>query len=205
MADMTFLVTLCESFGLNVKISDGKLIVYSLSQYEDRESSSEISADDKRIISAKFTSKSAKIFRKARVKYHHPVKNEYYESEYEDENEEGSEEELEIYTHVDSQSQAEKVARESLIKANSNEITAQITMTGAKFLAGVNITLSGFGMFSGKYFCETVTHNFSQGWITTLSLKMGGESKKSVKTRKSKSSSSQSQGGVILADDSLGY
>lgn len=204
MADMTFLVTLCESFGLNVKISDGKLIVYSLSQYEDRESSSEISADDKRIISAKFTSKSAKIFRKARVKYHHPVKNEYYESEYEDENEEGSEEELEIYTHVDSQSQAEKVARESLIKANSNEITAQITMTGAKFLAGVNITLSGFGMFSGKYFCETVTHNFSQGWITTLSLKMGGEAKKSVKTRKSKSSS-QSQGGIILADDSLGY
>ena len=207
MADLPFIESLCSSFGLNVKVSDGKLIVYSESDYEAHDSVSTITPESNGLLSAKFTSKSAKIFRKARVKYHHPVKNETYEAEYEDENEEGSEEDLEIYTHVDSQAQAESVAKESLAKNNSKEITANITMTGSPdFLAGTNITLSGFGMFSGKYSAETVTHNLSSGWTVSLSLKMGGSSKSSAKKHKAKSAKKiLPSGGELLADDSLGY
>ena len=207
MADLPFIESLCSSFGLNVKVSDGKLIVYSESDYESHASVSEITPESPGLLSAKFTSKSAKIFRKARVKYHHPVKNETFEAEYEDIDAEGSGEELEIYSHVDSQVQAEQVAKKSLAKNNSREITASITMTGsAQFLAGTNITLSGFGMFSGKYSAETVTHSLSSGWTVSLSLKMGGSSKSSAKKRESKSrTKSSSTGGEILADDSLGY
>lgn len=202
--------TLCDSFGLNVKVSDGKLIVYSPADYDGRESSDYFSPDNPRLISAKFASKSAKIFRKSRVKYHHPLKNETYEAEYKDDYEEGSEEELELYQHVDNQEQAEQIARESLAKANSGELTANITVKGSVYyMAGTNITLDGFGMFSGKYFLDSVTHSInSSGYTASMTLKMGGSSKKAAQSRKAKSrgkSSSSSTGGEILADDSLGY
>ena len=154
----------------------------------------------------KFTSKSAKIYRKARVKYHHPVKNEVYEAEYEDEDAEGTEQELELYEAVDSQQQAEEIAKESLTSANSKEVTAELTLTGDIFAAGNNITLSGFGMFSGKYFADKVTHTITNGWTTQLSLKMGGGAKKAVQSAKAKvKAKAKSGGGILLADDSEGY
>ena len=88
--DLKFLEALCGEFGLTVKVSDGKIIVFSEDDYSVHEAVSTITPGDTRLLSAKFTSKSAKIYRKARVKYHHPVKNETYEAEYDDENEEGS-------------------------------------------------------------------------------------------------------------------
>ena len=206
-ADLRFIETVCDSFGLNVKVSDGKLIIYSPSAYDSHDSVETLTPDNPRLISVKFTSKSAKIYRKARVKYHAPLINETYEAEYEDEDEEGSGEELEIYRHVDSQSQAEEVARESLAKANSAEISANITMKGSVYyMAGTNFTLDGFGMFDGKYFAETVSHSITHsGYTVSLSLKMGAGSKKAAKKRKAKSQGKKISGGEILADDSLGY
>ena len=202
--DLPFLEEVCSSFGLNVKVYGDTLVVYSEREYSGHDSLDEISQDDSRLLSVKFTSKSAKIYRKAHVKYHHPVKNEVYEAEYEDDDAEGTSQELEIYQAVDSQSQAEKIARETLSSANSKEITAEITLTGDKFIAGNNITLSDFGMFSGKYFIDKVTHTINNGWTTQLSLKMGGGAKSAVKKAKAKVKA-KSSGGEILADNSDGY
>lgn len=207
--DLLFLESMCGSFGLNVKVSDGKLIIYSEEDYYGHESATAITPSDKRLISANFTSKSAGIYRRANVKYHHPVKNETYEASCEDSDEEGSERELEIYERVDSQEQAQQVAEKSLAKANSREITGTVTLLGNDiFMAGINITLDGFGMFSGKYFIEKVTHTVNQsGWTAQLSLKMGGESKKAVNRKKAVSQGKKQSGGgaEILADDSRGY
>lgn len=187
-SDLEFLESLCGEHGLNVKISDGKLIVYSESQYDSHSSVTEIDSSFDGLISCKFTSKSAGTYRKAKVKYHHPVKAQYYEAEYEDDDEEGSERELEIYERVDSQSQAQEVAQKALTKANSKEITASLTVKGdTRFLAGLNVTLTGFGMFNGKYFIEKVVHSLGSGYTTQISLKMGGGSKKAVKKAKAKS------------------
>ncbi|MBQ4432142.1 MAG: hypothetical protein II877_11615 [Synergistaceae bacterium] len=205
-ADLPFLEELCGSFGLNVKIHDDTLVVYSEREYSGHDSAVEISSEDSRLLTVKFTSKSAKIYRKARVKYHHPVKNEVYEAEYEDEDAEGTEQELELYEAVDSQQQAEEIAKESLTSANSKEVTAELTLTGDIFAAGNNITLSGFGMFSGKYFADKVTHTITNGWTTQLSLKMGGGAKKAVQSAKAKvKAKAKSGGGILLADDSEGY
>ena len=206
-ADLRFLETLCDSFGLNVKVSDNKLIIYSQNDYDSHDSIMTISPDYDRLISVKFSSKSAKIYRKARVTYHQPVKNETYEAEYEDNDEEGSEEELEIYQHVDNQAQAESVAKDMLKKSNSAEITAILTLKGSVYyMAGVNITLDNFGMFSGKYFVENVTHSVTNsGYTVAMTLKMGAGSKSALKQRKAKSQGKKSSGGEILADDSFGY
>ncbi len=208
-SDLEFLEALCSEHGLNVKISDGKLIVYSESQYDSHDSVTELDASFEGLISVKFTSKSAGTYRKAKVKYHHPVKAEYYEAEYEDDTEEGSERELEIYERVDSQSQAHEVAQQTLTQANSKEVTASLTVKGdTRFLAGLNITLTGFGMFSGKYFIEKAVHTLGSGYTTQLSLKMGGGSKKAVKKSKAKSRAkvkSSSSGGELFYEGDNHY
>lgn len=208
IADLPFLEALCSSYGLSLKVSDGKLIIYDPDGLTESQSScATITPKDKRLISARFTSKSAGTFRKARVRYHHPIKNETYEATYEDSDEEGSERELEIYERVDSQEQARQVAEGSLKSANSREITGSVTLKGSgEFVAGQTVTLDGFGFFSGKYFVDKAEHSLSSGWTVALSLKMGGESKKAAKSKKSaKQSGKAKTGGVILADDSRGY
>lgn len=211
-ADLPFIEELCRSYGLSVKVSDEKLIIFSEEDYSGHDAQLIITPDDTRLISARFTSKSAEIFRKAHVRYHHPVKDEVYEAEYEDECTEGSGRELEVYERVDSNEQALSVAKGTLSRVNSREITASLTLKGSPdFCAGVNVMLDGFGMFSGKYFIDKASHSAGiSGWTVSLSLKMGGEAKKSVKKYKAHSrvkvpTSTASQGGVLLADDSEGY
>ena len=210
-SDLEFLEGLCAEHGLNVKISDGKLIVYSEADYDSHDSVTEIDASFEGLISVKFTSKSAGTYRKAKVKYHHPVKAEYYEAECEDDDEEGSERELEIYERVDSQSQAQEVAEKALTQANSKEITASITVKGdTRFLAGLNVTLTGFGMFNGKYFIEKATHTLGSGYTTALSLKMGGGAKKAIRSAKTKArskvkASSSSGGGELFYEGDRHY
>lgn len=206
--DLPFLQQLCSSFGLSVKISTGKIIIFNENDYDSHDSADTITPDSSRLLSASFTSKSAKIFRKSHVKFHHPIKNETYEAEYEDSDEEGSERELEIFERVDSQEQAQQVARQSLIRNNSKEITATLSLIGnSLYLAGLNISLDGFGMFTGKYFIDKVTHSVGPGgWTASLSLKMGGQSKKSVNNKKAHTRrKSTVTGGIELADDSRGY
>lgn len=186
-SDLEFLEGLCSDFGLNVKITASKLIIYSEGNYDSHESTGTLSAQDKGLISYKFSAKTAGTYRKARVKYHHPVKNEDYDAEETDEDEEGSERELVIHERVDSQAQAQEIATQRLKSANSKEISGTITLKGdTRFVAGSNITLEGFGGFSGKYFIETATHSLGLGYTTSLKLKMGSASKKALKNAKAK-------------------
>ena len=208
-ADLPFLEELCGQFGLSLKISEGKLIIFSESGYSLNDPAASITPDDPRLISARFSSKSAGIYRKSRLTYHNPALDETFTAGYEDTDAEGTEQELEIFTHVDSQEQADAVAREALIRNNSAEITAQITLSASpEFLAGVNADLKGFGMFSGKYFTDKVTHTVAGGWTTTVTLKMGAEAKKSANRKKAKSrkqAATSADGKEILADDTEGY
>lgn len=190
-SDLEFLKELCANYNLDVKINDGKIIIHEINSSENF--SSEINSQDKKIISWKFTSKSAGIFKAAKVSYHHAQKGETIEAEYEDDSVEGSEKVLEISERVENNSQALDIAKEKLQNANAKEISGSISLIGdTRFLAGVNILCSDFGMFSGKYFVERVTHNISRsGYQTELFLQMGQDAKKNTKSRKKNAQSSK--------------
>ena len=190
--DLEFLKALCADYGQECKIQEGRIIIYDLEEYEAKAPVTVISIDDDRLLSVKFTSKSAKVYRKARVKYHDALKDEDYEGEYEDEDEEGSERELEIYERAESQAHAETIARKRLIDANRKEITGTLSLMGdVNLAAAVTIELSGFGMFSGKHFVNKATHKVDRsGYVTTLELGMPSESKKASKSRKARAQKS---------------
>lgn len=191
-SDADFARQLCSDYGLGVKLQEGRLVVYDIEDYENKGPVLSIAADDGRLISIKFTSKSAKVYRKARVHYHDPVKDEDYLEEYEDDAVDGSERELDIYERVESAADAKRVAEERLTETNRKEITGSLTLKGdVSLAAGVTVELSGFGMFSGKYMINKAAHKVdSSGYTTSLELGLPKAEKTKVKgkvsARKSK-------------------
>ena len=198
-SDLDFVRELCADFGLAVKVQPGKLWVYDKEKFESQDSACEIWSTDKRLISARFSSKCATIYKKAKVTYHHPVKDEVYEEEFEDEDEEGSGRELIIHERVESSAEAKEKAKQRLIEANRREITGSLVLVGDVSLAsGITVQLGGFGMFSGKHFVNKAAHKIdSSGYTTTLELgPPKGEKKKERKsTRQSSKSKSKSGSG----------
>ena len=185
ISDIEFLQNLCSDFGLNLKVHDNKLIIYDIEQNYARESVNTIEITDKHLISWKITTKGVNVYKSARVSYHDPVKNETFTGEASDDSIEGTEEILEINERVESPAEAQTLAEKRLLQANKNEVTGNITITGCvDYLAGNNITLSGFGAFDGKYTIESVTHSLSSGYTSSLKISMGKSSKSAGKTQK---------------------
>ena len=184
--DLEFLRQLAGDWGLSVKVQKDTLIVYDTAEYEAKPEALTIEQDDKRLLTCRFTTKTAQVYRKARLRYHHPVKDEDYDEEFEDYAEEGSERILEIHERAETAEDAKRVAEQRLIEANRKEITASITLKGdTRFAAGITVMLSGFGMFGGKYFVNKVTHKVdSTGYTTTIELGQPQPDKKSSSSRR---------------------
>ena len=184
--DLEFLRQLAGDFGLSVKVQKDKLIVYDTAEYEAKPEALTIEQGDKRLLTCRFSTKTVKVYRKARLRYHHPVKNEDYDEEAEDDDEEGSERTLEIHERAETAGDAKRIATQRLLEANRKEITGSITLTGdTRLAAGVTVMLSGFGMFSGKHFVNKVTHKVdSGGYTTTIELGQPKQEKGKSHSRK---------------------
>ena len=155
-------------------------------EYEAKGAVTSIALDDERLLSFKFTSKDAKVVRKVKTKYHHPLKDETYEGEYLDDYEEGSERHEEILEYLESQPEAETVAKERCIESNRKEITGSMSLMGdVDLCAGVTVECSDFGQFSGKHFVNKASHKVDRsGYVVSLELGMPQTEKGRSKSRK---------------------
>jgi phage protein D len=91
---------------------------------------------------------------------------------------------IQIRKRVENKSQAEKVAKAALHKANSRQVTARIEVPGdPKLMAGANVDVTGLRKLSGKYHMEQVSHRISRngGYTCELSLKKVANLKDSSK------------------------
>ena len=186
-SDLDFLRAVCADYGQAVKIQEGRVIVYDLEEYESKSPVMSISLDDERLLSFKFTSKDAKVVRKVKTKYHHPVHDETYEGEYLDDYEEGSERYEEILEYLENQPEAETVAKERCIESNRKEITGSMSLIGdVNLAAGVSIDCIDFGPFNGKHFVTKAAHKVDRsGYVVSLELGMPQSEKAKTKSRKS--------------------
>ena len=192
-ADLDFLRELCHDFGLAVKIQTKELWIYDEAEFEAQASAYEMWSDDGRLISARFSSKTANIYKTARLTYHHASKDKVFTGSYTDEEAEGTGKELLIHERVESDGEAQKRAKERLLEANRSEVTGSIVLMGdVRLASGITVTLGGFGMFSGKHFVNKAVHKVdSSGFTTTLEL--GRPQEEKGKNRKSKRQSSASK------------
>ena len=185
-SDLDFLRELCADSGQAVKIQEGRIVIYDLEEYEAKDPVMTIELTDPRLLGFKFTSKDAKIVRSVKVKGHNPIKDETYEGEYIDDIEEGSERYEEAIEYLESQAEAESVAKERCIESNRKEVTGSLSMLGdVSVCAGVVVDCVDFGAFSGKHFVTKASHKVDRsGYVLSVELGMPQGEKGKAKTRK---------------------
>ena len=201
MSDLEFISGLCRDYGVAVKVTDTQLVCYDEEEYEEHNPVGELSFGDKKIIRWSFSSKATGTYKKARLQYHDPVKDETIEIE-ENGDAEGTGRILIINQQADNIEDAKKMAKKKLRQANKKEITGNITLMGdLRFVGGSNITISGFGAFDGQYAIEKATHSIGSSYTTKLDLRMGEKSKKASRKNSKGRKKSKISGSLVYTGD----
>lgn len=163
---LAFLEKICADWGLIVKVSDGKLIVYPEEQLEARESVAQIYWEELIHFDAHATLNE--VYKDCQVNYKHAQHSELYSATATDSSKtEGKT--LKINKKVSSQAEAEHLARHELRKKNKHEFEGTfIKLFDADMIAGNAFELSNeFGFFQGKWLIDEATHSINrQGSIT---------------------------------------
>jgi phage protein D len=179
--DLEFLRTLCKQYGIGLKVADSQIICYGEEDYESKDAVASLSFGDKNIKSYRFRKKTRGTHKGAKVKYHDAVKDKDFDVYAGEDDDEGLGEDLVVNQKAESLADAEAIAKNKLHEKNKKETTGSVSMIGdMRFAAGVNIQVTGWGKFDGKYFVEKVSHSVSMGsgYATSLELRVGGPEKK---------------------------
>ena len=179
-SDLSFLKKLCKKNGVNLKIHDGRLIIFDAAKYENLAAVDEISYDDARLLSFDTRATLNDIYSSANTNFAVNGLTEWLGSffglsadligtVFEGGSGGGR---LVINERVESQAESEKLAASKLREKNKKEFTCNLKIIGDfNFLAGNNLELKDFGIFSGKFQIKKATHSLNQGgYVTNLQL-----------------------------------
>ncbi|MFW5988621.1 MAG: phage late control D family protein [Desulfosudaceae bacterium] len=175
-SDLAFLSRLAEDAAFRLKVAERKIILYSGEKFDAKDPVLTFTPED--IGKWRFTSEAHEVFSACRVAYWDPAEKITLNYTFEPKNGPESGQVLVVNERVESLAAAEKLAKAKLRQANQNEITGEIRGMGdPRLFAGSNISLSGFGVFSGKYFIEQVQHAYSpnDGYSTSASVRRAME------------------------------
>ena len=198
VSDLEFLRGLAHDYGVNVKVTDTKLVCYERELYEQKNAVDTLEFGDEKILRWRFSSKATGIYKAARRQYHDAVKNVSINTLVNaDDVIKGANRTLIINEKADSIADAQKKCKERLQAANSKEVTGEISLMGdLRYVGGSTVEIKGFGAFDGKYLIESAVHSIGNGYTTSIKLSMNKETKKekvsaatkrkAAKTKKSK-------------------
>ncbi|WMI72134.1 contractile injection system protein, VgrG/Pvc8 family [Aminobacterium sp. MB27-C1] len=171
-SDMEFLKRMCEDAGVCLKIANEKIIIFDEADYESKAAVCTI-ASDSSLLSWSFTSQAEATYRACRVKWHDAVTKTDIDYTYEPPNAPKVGHTLMVNERVENIAEAITLAKKKLRLQNKNEVTGDISVLGnVNLSAGLNVEISGFGVFDAKYAIDTASHSYSQGsgYVTRLSL-----------------------------------
>jgi len=172
-SDLEFLKRLCDENGLNLKVADEKLIMYEAEKYDARSSVLTIERELSLLTSFSFRSRAHDIYRACEVEYWDPEAKENKVYTFSPDSAPSTGHVLKINKRCKSLAEAQRKAKAELRKSNRNETTGEIEMVGnLNLLAGINVDISGFGNFSGKYFVEESRHLISrEGYTVSANIR----------------------------------
>lgn len=165
-SDRDFLYSLCQKYGLTMKMYSNRIFIYDI---EDLEGSAGLSLPVSRMVSwsAKMTINEAG-YSAVTVKYMN-ADGKLLEYKYEVKGKT-----TKAYTHtvsVSSLAEAQRVAKSKLRELNTGEVTLSCTIPGdTDMVSGRTVTVSGLGNFDGTYFVDKATHTVGGGYTTALEL-----------------------------------
>lgn len=161
-SDLDFLSRIGKFAGVKVKVAERKLILYAGKSFDSQDPSITYRPGD--LGSWKIKTQAHDVYQACKVDYWDPEKKEKYTYTYKPEDPPSSGQTLQVNKRVESRAAAEEVAKAELRKKNEKELTGSLDLMGdPRLFAGNTIRLEDFGVFSGKYFVETVRHEYSKG------------------------------------------
>lgn len=169
--DIKFLLKLCQDAGLNLKATDGTLVIYDQAAYEAKEPV--IFINQSNVLDWKLgTQQTDTEYQSCRVSYVLPdgtaIEGIAKVDDYDEKSK--TNQQLEVYAQVADADEAKALAAKHLRLHNKFSRQVSFTVPGNPlYLAGEVMEVSEFGMFDGRYLCTQAKHAVgSSGYRTTV-------------------------------------
>lgn len=178
-SDLAFLNRLCKERGVNLKVHDGRMILFGAKEWDAKPPRITIYKSGDHFtrsgITAKtysFEEESQGTAEKAEVDYHDPAENKNHTATVKAEGPPPSGQSLKLNTRVESGRAAIALGESALREKNEKANTANIEIMGHPGLvAGITLSLEGFGEYDGSYFVEKAEHKIGSGYSTSAELR----------------------------------
>jgi phage protein D len=166
--DSAFLYSICESYGLAMKVYSNKIILFDEETYESKKSVVTIKETD--MISWSYQTTLTKTYTGAEISYTDAST----EKDINVKVGSGSDNRiLKLNQKCDSIQDAELKANAAVNSANKKMTTMKITIkANTKIVASSNVTIKGLGKLDGKYAVDKVVHNIGSGYTMLLDLRL---------------------------------
>lgn len=180
-SDSSFLYSLCDEYGLAMKVYNGKLVIFDEANYENKNTVATI--DEKDMLTWSYNSTIDGSYTGAIVSYTDPDTEKTVKKAV------GSTGRMyEASIQVSSEYDAELKAKAIVNKANKGITTMKVKiMANPKIIATSTVDITGLGKLSGKYYVDQVKHNLGTGYTMSLSLHLIQKRVGAVETKQSKS------------------
>lgn len=171
-SDLSFLLQVCKDAGLCLKITNGQIVIFDEAEYEQKAASFTIHKKD--ALSYGFKSKTAQIYKSAKVSYRQGKKKQTIKGSATADDVDGTGKVLKINKKVSSVAEADRLAEKKLREKNRNQNTASISIRWRPDVAAGNmVAVVGFGEFDGAYFIDQAKHSIRQsGSGSTIALEL---------------------------------
>lgn len=190
---LAFLNRMAVRAGLSVKVVDDKLVLFD---DEEQSGSVTIRMWEGEVVSWEFGTQSGDVYKSCEVAYRDPKKKSFVKAVAmaDGEEDEPSGHTKKVNTRVETQAEAERIARDTLKHLNRREVTGSMTLLGnPSLVVGMKATVAGFGTFDGTYNIAKTTHAIGNGGYTTSielddgspKIRKGGKGSRKKKNEKS--------------------
>lgn len=169
--DLHFLRRLALAHDYDFAIRGSQLVFYSRTALEEKPSV--LTVKRTQVKTFEFSQKTQGIYASASVAYHDPTTKKLVTGAATDDAVPTGDD-LHIVARSENANQAQAKAAAALHDANMMQVSGRLQMEGTTLLvAGINLTISGFGNFDGDYHVETSKHQIDRenGYATEVEIR----------------------------------
>lgn len=173
-SDLSFLNVLAKRYGVNLKVHDGRIILFGGREADAQKARLTIvkAGQSTSPESYSFKQSAQGTAKKAQVTYHDPAKRETVKEEVKPVGPPPSGQTLTLNQRAENSAQAIALGKGALRGANEKEVTASMEFMGFPALvAGITVECRGWGKYDGTYFVASVEHKVGQAYTTSAELR----------------------------------
>lgn len=174
-SDVEFLQELCKAAGISLKVTANTIILFDAVEYEKKPAIRQIIRGSSDVKSYRFSTNFKDCaYNSCHVVYENPRTQKKIEATYTQPESEtnGNGQVLEITERVTNTAEAYQLAQKRLRQKNKGEFQADFTLVGdVGLVAGITVSVNGWGAFDGKYIIQSATHNVTGGYTVNLKLR----------------------------------